>query len=239
MHRFSNKGILVVALVVAITATGTAGYYFIEEGWSVLDALYMTAITISTVGFGETHALTPEGRIFTVFLLLLGLSSAAFIATNFAQFLIETQLRMFDMGKTTTRKIAGMNGHFIVCGIGRIGSTICKELSDHNLPFVAIDDDEGLVAQARKSGHISLKGNALSEDILNDAGIKRAAGVVAALSSDADNLYISLAAREMNPTVFVISRGEEPGSESRILRAGADIVVSPMTLGGQQIFSLL
>ena len=228
-----------VAGLLFVLAVGTCGYYFIEDRWSVADAVYMTVITISTVGFSEIHNLSSEGRVFTIVLIVLGWTTLAMFAAHFARVIVETEVHALVSKQKMRRRILKMTNHYIVCGYGRIGGSICTELSQRSLPFVVVEADEQRVAAIEQMGYCAIKGDATTDAVLRQAGIATAAGVVAALAADKDNLFISLAARELNPTVLVVSRAEEAGVEDRILRAGADIVVSPMKLGGQQIAQLL
>ncbi len=222
-----------------VLALGTSGYYFIEDRWSVADAVYMTVITISTVGFSEIHNLSSEGRVFTIVLIVLGWTTLAMFAAHFARVIVETEVHALVSKQKMRRRILKMTNHYIVCGYGRIGGSICTELAQRSLPFVVVEAGEDRVAAVEQMGYCAIKGDATTDAVLKQAGIETAAGVVAALAADKDNLFISLAARELNPTVLVVSRAEEVGVEDRILRAGADIVVSPMKLGGQQIAQLL
>ena len=238
--RGSNRyTIQILGFVAFILAFGTLGYSLIEDGWSVGEAFYMTVITITTVGFGEVHELSSDGRIFTIILVFLGFGTAALFATQIARLILESEFAEILTKKKMGRKIMKIKDHYIVCGYGRIGSTICDALEDERLPFVIIEHSDESTALAHGKGYCVLKGDATTDAVLKEAGIHRALGVVAALSPDADNLLISLAARELNPQIFIIARGEEPEVEDRMMRAGADIVVSPMLLGGQQIAQLI
>ena len=240
IHKFyKDLTIRYFLIVIFIISLGTSGYYFIEEDWSLLDSFYMTIISITTVGFQEVHGLSPLGRIFTIFIIFLGIGIVATLGTQAAKLIIAREISGILGGKKMENRIMKMKGHYIVCGYGRIGSSICNELNKTDLSLVIIEVDDILIEQAVNKGYCVLKGNATNDDTLKDAGIDRASGVVAALSEDSDNLFISLAARELNPKIMIISRCEEHGIENRILRAGADIVVSPLKLGGQQIAQML
>lgn len=237
----SGLGRFAIPIVVSIGALllfGAIGYRTIE-GWSFIESLYMTAITISTVGFSEVHPLGHAGRLFTVLLIFMGLLTVSLIGAYCARMLIDSEIRSVLGRKKMKKGIAELKGHYIVCGYGRIGGTICAELEEAGIPFVVIEKDDGLVEQAETADYRVLKGDATSDSVLKEAGIDRAAGVIAVLNSDAHNLFISLAAREMNPTIKIVARGEEPGIESRLLRAGANVVVSPLKLGGRQIAHML
>jgi len=239
MTEVTPRTLKLCVLFLFVLLFGTFGYYFIEDGWSFVDAFYMTIITITTVGFGEIHPLSSNGRMFTVVLIVLGWGTVAVFAAHFARVIIESELTGLFAKKKMSRRILKMDNHYVVCGFGRIGGSICAELEVRDVPFVVLELDEDLVALAEQKNYCVVRGDATTDACLRQAGVERAAGVVAALAHDKDNLFISLAARELNPRILIISRSEEPGVEDRILRAGADIVVSPMKLGGQQIAELI
>ncbi len=229
----------IVVLLAAVLTIGTAGYFYLERDWTIAEAFYMTVITITTVGYGEVHALSLYGRVFTVVLIFLGWSVVAVFAAQFARLIVESGMKGRFLRTRMYRRVKRMKDHYIICGFGRIGKTICRELKKQDLSFVVIENDEDEQKNAEEEGYCVIGENATTDTALKAAGIERAAGVVAGLATDADNLFISLAARELNPKTLVISRAEGPGAEDRILRAGADIVASPITLGGQQIAQLI
>lgn len=230
---------LIAALVVGLLAFGTLGYRAIEPGWSLEEAFFMTVITVSTVGFSEVQPLTLHGRLFTILLIFLGLFAISVVGGYGASLLIDNELKNILGRNRMKKEIARLKDHYVVCGFGRIGSVICDELSQAGLKFVIIEMDDLLVNQAEDKGYRIIKGDATVDTNLMMAGLDRAHGVVAALNSDASNLFISLAAREINPKVQIIARGEESGIESRMVRAGANVVVSPLKLGGSQIAHMI
>lgn len=239
MNQSLKIVIQIIALLSFILVVGTAGYTVIEDGWTVGDGFYMTVITITTVGFGEVHDLSQAGRAFTVVIIFLGFGVVGVLGSQLAKWIIDTEFnRVFGKGKMAKR-ITNLEKHYIICGYGSIGSTICVELQLKGYPFVIIENNDDLVTHIEKKDYCVVEGNATTDEALREAGIERAAGVIATLRDDADNLFISLAARELNPKILIIARGEEPGIEDRILRAGADIAVSPLKLGGQQIAHLI
>ncbi len=231
--------LLIVVFVASLLALGTLGYRAIEPGWSWGEAFYMTVITISTVGFSELQPLSAHGRLFTVVLIFLGLFAISVIGACGARLLIDNEIRNVLGRKKMKKQISKLKGHYVVCGFGRIGSVICHELRQAGLDFVIIEKETALVQQAEDQGYWIVKGDATSDSVLREAGLDRAQGVVAALNSDAHNLFISLAAREINAGIRIIARGEESGIESRLLRAGANVVVSPLKLGGSQIAHMI
>lgn len=231
--------LLILFLLLSILAIGTGGYYLIEDGWSLGDAFYMTVITITTVGFSEIHELSPQGRFFTVAIIFVGFGTVAFSGAQFARLILENIIKGVLGRKKMETRIGKMKEHYVVCGHGTIGSSICSELEKRGFLFVVIEIKEERITFAEKKGYYVVKGNATTDSSLKEAGVERASGVIAALTDDADNLFISLAARELNPKIMIVSRGEGEGVEDRILRAGADVVVSPLKLGGQQIARLI
>ncbi|MGB7343032.1 MAG: NAD-binding protein [Pirellulaceae bacterium] len=231
----------ILVFVATILTFGTVGYLTIEDDISVSDAFYMTVTAITPTQFDEVHKLTVAGRYFTVLLVFCGFGAVVAFATQFARLIIQSELEGVGVitRKQMSRRISRMKDHYIVCGYGEIGSAICDALKDQQLPFVVIAQDETAKAAIARMGYAIVSGNPTQDTSLKEAGIERAVGVIAILTDDADNLFIALAARELNPKILIIARGEESGVEDRILRAGADIVVSPMKLGGQQIAQLI
>ncbi|WP_404306064.1 NAD-binding protein [Neorhodopirellula lusitana] len=227
-----------VALVLSV---GTSGFLLLEDGISVHDAFYMAVTAITPTQFHEVHKLSIGGRYFTVALVFCGFGAVVAFATQFARLIVQSELEGVGIitQKQMRRRIRQMKNHYIVCGFGEIGGAICGELVQQQLPFVVITADSDSGAAIEREGFASVKGNPTADASLKQAGIEHAKGVIAVLADDADNLFISLAARELNPKILIIARGEDSGVEDRILRAGADIVVSPMKLGGQQIATLI
>ncbi len=201
----------------------------------------MTVTAITPTQFEEVHRLSVPGRYFTVGLVFCGFGAMVAFATQFARLIIQSELEGVGVitRKQMRRRISRMKNHYIVCGYGKIGGAICSELKDQQLPFVVVTDDEPSVAAIQREGYALVRGNPTADASLKEAEIERAYGVIAVLTDDSNNLFISLAARELNPKIFIIARGEDAGVEDRILRAGADIVVSPMKLGGRQIAELI
>ncbi|NNE01099.1 MAG: response regulator [Pirellulaceae bacterium] len=231
----------ILVFVALILSVGTTGYLIIEDDISVSDAFYMAVTAITPTQFDEVHELSVGGRYFTVLLVFCGFGAVVAFATQFARLIIQSELEGVGVitRKQMRRRIQRMKNHYIVCGYGEIGEAICSELHDQRLSFVLIADDEPSVAAVTREGYALVRGNPTADVSLKEAGIESAAGVIAVLSDDADNLFISLAARELNPKILIIAHGKDSSVEDRILRAGADIVVSPMKLGGRQIAGLI
>lgn len=236
--RYILPILLFVALVLSV---GTIGYLIIEDDMRPQDAFYMAVTAITPTQFDEIHELSTPGRYFTVVLVFCGFGAVVAFATQFARWIIQSELE--GVGVITrqqmSRRIRRMKNHYIVCGYGEIGGAICDELKGQNLPFVVITDDELSLSEIQRETHAVVKGHPTSDGSLKEAGIERALGVIAVQPDDADNLFISLAARELNPKIFIIARVKDASVENRILRAGADIVVSPIKLGGRQIAELI
>jgi len=232
------KKLTLILLACSIVIFGTIGYHHIES-WDFFDSLYMTIITITTLGFQEIHTLSDTGRIFTMFLVVIGLGVITMSAANIAGFIVENELTNVLERKKMLNKIKKLTNHYIICGFGRIGSSICSSLREQDIPFLVIELKEEAIERIKELKYDVIKGNATQDSILMNAGIERAAGIIACSSIDSENLYISLSARELNANIHIIARGEDPQSENRMIKAGADTVVYPLQLGGKQIASLV
>ena len=229
-----RRGLIILA---SIIAAGTIGYTLIE-GWSFVDAIYMTMITISTVGYGEVHPLTHAGRIFSIFLIVGGVSGGLFVLTAFVQYVIEGRLRT-ELGRRQMKgKIAKLKEHFILCGYGRVGEEIARTFSEEGIPFVIIDSRPENTAMAEEQGYLYLLGDATSDKLLVEAGIERARGLVAAVGSDVDNTYITLSARGLRPDLFIEARASSKEAETKLKKAGANRVVSPSSIGARRMAML-
>jgi len=241
MQESLRSSLFILALLVFILMMGTLGYWMIEDDHDLWEAFGRTVATITPMNLTDLHRLSHAGQVFSVVLVFCGLGAALSFATQFARILVASELQ--GMGIFTKRqmekRIKQMRDHYIVCGFDEIGQSICTELASEKLPFVVVTVNEDYASQAIKQNFAVVRGNPTTDAALKEAGVERAAGVIAAMTTDADNLFIALSARELNPQILVISRGEEAGVDHRMLRAGADIVVSPMKLGGQQIARLI
>ena len=221
-----------LALTAIAFIGGTVGYRLTEEGWTVLDAFYMTFITLTTIGFGEVHTLSDGGRLFTVVLVVFGLGAAATLAAQVANLIIEGNFVDFWRRRRMNRLLSNYRDHVIVCGFGRIGQAICKELQQLGVGAVEVENSPKRQELARQSDIPVVSGNATADMALMSAGIQRAKCVVAALSQDTDNVFVALSARDLNPDVIVVARAEDRTHESRMLKAGVSRVVFPAQLGG-------
>jgi voltage-gated potassium channel len=213
---------------------GTVGYRLIE-GWSVLDSLYMTVITISTVGFKEVNPLSDSGRLFTIFLVVAGIGTALYTITRIGQILLEGELVEFLGRRRMQKEIAKLREHMIVCGFGRVGLPVAEDLHGREIPFCIIENDPVLLDEIGHAGFVAVAGDATDADILKEAGIAHATTLFALLATDADNLYLTMAAKELNPNVKVIARALDEKAEVRLKRIGADKVVSPYKIAGTRM----
>ncbi len=234
-----RKVLIAIANLLGILVFGTAGYMAIE-GSSLVDGLYMTVITITTVGYGEVFTLSPAGRYFTIFLIMVGVGLVLYLFGKVTEAMVEGSLQSYMGRKTMDKKVAGMKDHFIVCGFGRIGKVICQILHENKRPFVIIENDPAEIKAILELHYVILEGDASSDETLHKANIERANGLIAVVSSDADNVYIILSAKVINPKLFVLARSSgSEGSETKLLRAGADKVVSPYYIGACRMAQLL
>ncbi len=205
------------------------------EGWSFLDSIYMTIITLSTVGYGEIHHTGPGGRIFTILLILFGVSSIAYIVGLVAETLVESEIRSIFGRRKLGKKMRSLKDHYIICGYGRIGRIICEELERKSIPLVVIEKDEQVRQQLELAELLYIDFDATEEEALIEAGIERAKGLVAVVSSDPENVYICLTARGLNPRLYILSRAEDEGTERKLLQAGANTVILPYRMGGRRM----
>jgi voltage-gated potassium channel len=222
-----------ILVITAVIAYGTVGYMLIE-GWSLLDSLYMTVITLTTVGYEEVHVLSDKGRLFSIVLMISGIGSMFYALGVGARVLLEGELRYILGRKRLSKKIENLKNHYIICGFGRMGKIICSELMQNKAPFVVIEGDPEIVA-TMDADILALQGDATQDSVLKEAGIERAKGLISVLASDASNLYVVLSARGLNPNLNIVARASEEGAEQKLMRAGADNVVSPYFIGGIRI----
>ena len=227
---------LIVTAFVLLTLVGTVGFMVIE-GWSAIDAFYMTIITVSTVGFREVHTMSPAGRVFASFVIVAGVSMAVYTFTRLGQFVLAVEL-MDVLGRRRMKSdLEKLDRHFIVCGYGRIGKPVAEGMKRDGLPFCVVDRNSDEQEEMRSRGYIYILGDATDEDVLRAAGVERAAALLALLPSDAENLYLTMTAKSMNPKVRVIARGRDERAEMKLKRGGADRVVSPYLMAAARVLS--
>ncbi len=231
--------ILIIIPFVLLLCGGTAGYMLLES-MNFVDGLYLTLITITTVGYGDIVPIHTAGRIFTMILVLCGVGYVMYIFSSIAEAMVDGGLRKIVERRKMYKKISQLNEHYIVCGFGRIGMEICSILQENNRSFVVIEKDPDVVEDIKGLGYIELMGEASDDEILIEAGIKRARGLIAVVSSDADNLYITLTARGLNPDLFILSRSSGArGVGRKLTRAGASRVISPYSIGAHRMAQLI
>ena len=236
--RLFDRFVPIVAGLLVLPAIGVAGYCWIE-GWPVLDALYMTVITLSTVGYTEVHPMSSAGRIFTMGLIAGGGVLAAYALTQVAQIVFSGELRSSWVAQKRRRMLAELSQHFIVCGYGRVGRNVVTELQSEQLPFVVIEPQPEKVTAVQDSGALAVQGDAAVEGVLRQAGIERARGLVACAKTDADNVFIVLTARSLRPDLIIVARADVEESEAKLRRAGASRVILPYHITGRRMVTML
>ncbi|MFH2067705.1 MAG: potassium channel protein [Pseudomonadota bacterium] len=219
-----------IILSLLILAFGTAGYMYIEN-WDFLDALYMTVITVTTVGFGEINQIGKYGRIFTMLLIFSGAGFFLYVGGLFMQFIVEGRVRAILGRRRLDKKIHRLKNHYIVCGYGRIGRVLCENLKTKPVDLVVIEKDEAHIPAMERDDILYICGDASEEVYLQQAGIERAKMLVAALATDTDNVFLVLTARQMNPNIFIMARASSNKTKSKLLAAGANKVESPYDIG--------
>jgi len=217
---------------------GTAGYIILER-YNFLDALYMTIISITTVGYGEVHPLSDAGRVFTIFLLVTNIGIFLYGITTIAGFLLEGEFRKILKNIKLEKVIGKLQNHVIVCGYGRNGKQVCLELIDDKIPYVVVENDEKIHEELVESNILYIHGNATESNILKKAGIERAKAIITTLPKDPDNVYVVLCAREMNKDIIIISRASDDSSVNKLKRAGANNVIMPEKIGGAHMAALV
>jgi voltage-gated potassium channel len=227
-----KKFIIAVGLVVLVASFGTAGYMLLE-GWNFIDALYMTVITLASVGFKEVHDLSTFGRIFTIIIIIGGVGTVAYALSAGAKIILEGELQEVYGRRRLEKKIKELKDHYIVCGYGRMGKIICRELREKNIKFVIVEKQPDMHQENKDL--LIFPGDATKDEVLKELGIEKAKGLVSVLPTDAENLFVVLSARGLNPNLFIVARAGEEGSEKKLVRAGADKVVSPYHIGGLRI----
>lgn len=237
LHAFRGSHVrLWLVAVVATAALGTAGY--LALGWSIGDAVYMTGITLTTVGYREVRELDGLGRAWTVLVAVAGVGIIFGSVGVVAEAIVSEAGSGRREAKRMTDAIANLRGHLILCGYGRVGSTVAREFAHTGQRFVVVDINPASLETARHDGHLVVMGDATSDATLRESGIDRARGLITTIDSDANNVYVTLSARSLNPALFIVARANQPGSEAKLAHAGADRIVSPYTRAGRQIAEL-
>jgi voltage-gated potassium channel len=227
-----------LVVIVGCIVVGTGGYLILEPGLRPLDALYMTVITLTTVGFGEGQPVTDAGRIWTMILSLVGVGLIFGTVGIVAEYLVVEATSGRREARRMIEAVGKLSGHYILCGYGRVGLTVARELVHSGLKVVVIDILPESLARARREGFLEVEGDATEEATLRAAGIERARGLITTIDSDAHNVYVILSARAINPGLFVVARANTEDSEARLMQAGASRVVSPYTMAGHRLAEL-
>ncbi len=227
-----------LSMLIGIIALGTCGYYFVEH-MPLFEAFYMTIITISTVGFAEVVPLSQAGRAITVIIIILGISVGAYTIGVLVKALVEGELVQIFGRRKVQKQVSELKHHFISCGFGRIGRIVCNELDADQIDFVVIEQDPSVIEQIETRKYLYLEMDATTEEALMKAGIMEAKGIVTAVNSDANNVFITMTAKSLRPDVFVLARASEEKNEAKLFRAGATRAVSPYLIGGRRIAQML
>jgi voltage-gated potassium channel len=229
-----RAGLITLAIIFILAVSG-----YCLEGRDLLDAIYMVVITLSTVGYGEHSQMDDSERLFTILVIVIGVSTGFYIMGGFVQMMAEGEINRAMGVRRVTREIERLSGHVIVCGFGRVGATLADQLRKRNCPFVLLDKDPEQIAEASAQGYLALTHDATEEEALVLAGVERARATVIALPSDADNVFITLTARNLNPKLQIIARAGLPSSEKKLLQAGADRVVLPAATGAMRMATMI
>lgn len=225
-------------IILGIVVFGTFGYVYVDQ-MPLFDSFYMTIITISTVGFSEIHPLSNEGRVITMIIIIASISIGGYSLAVVVRVFIEGELKKSFERRKVEKQINDLKNHFIICGFGRIGRIICSELREEKIEFVVIEHDDSAVRDLESKKYLFLQSDATSDEALIKAGIMTARGLVTAVRSDANNVFITLTAKGLRPDIFVLSRTSDVKNEDKLKRAGATRVVSPYYIGGRRMAQVL
>ena len=235
IHLFESqlaRSLLALAVLVGSAIAG----YMVLEGWSLLDAAYMTVITFTTVGYEEVHPLSTTGRVFTMFLMVAGVGVMLYILTSAVHLIVSQELlRSLVRKRRMRRRMEKLNGHFIVCGFGRVGRAVAATLQEQSAGLIVIDRDAEALTAAEELDMLWVHGDSAEDENLLAAHVRDARGLVAATGDDGQNVYVVLTARGLNPDLYIVARASRPGAEDKLRRAGADEVVLPHVIGGKEM----
>ena len=232
-----NKKFLIIIYFISLIIIGSLGYYYIGgSDWTLLDSLYMTIITLASVGYGEVHELDNLGKIWSILLIIFGVTGVGVLFRTINEEFIQSQLFWKKKMKKTISKL---KDHYVICGYGRMGAVIAKELSDKGKKFVIIDNSEEKIEIIRENGMLCLQGDATSEETLKSAGIDKASGVAVVLDTDQDNLFVTMSIKTVYPDTFLLSRCSRKENQTKLIRAGANKVINPYISGGHRMAEIL
>lgn len=237
-RKEQSELLYLIAAILFVLISGILGFS-LTEGWGLFDSLYMTIITLSTVGYHEVHPLSLEGRVVAMVLIVVGVGVAMYVLTTLAHKVIDRQIIRSLRGDRMQELIDQLEQHTVLCGFGRLARFAAHDLQQANAEVVVIEQDEESAAEAEEAGFFVVRGDSTEDEVLESAGIRRANRLVSLLPKDADNLYVILTSREMNSNLYILSRAEDAAGEKRLRRAGANRVVSPYRAGGQRIASVI
>ncbi|MEZ4824828.1 MAG: NAD-binding protein [Bacteroidia bacterium] len=234
-----QKIMLAISLLLGTSLIGTIGYSVIE-GYNTLDAIYQTIITMSTVGFGTVTELSPGGKVFSILLIVVSAGVFVYAITTITTFVIEGEVQLIFNRYKASKTVQKLSGHIIICGLGRNGREAAIELIRQKQPFVVIENQQDVIDEFMLLHQILvIKGDATHEEVLEEAGIHRARGLISSLSTDAENVYITLTSRQMNPSIQIVARASHESSISKLRRAGADKVIVPNLIGGRKMANMI
>lgn len=230
-----KRMLFVSLLLLTVIILGTLGYFQIEN-WSLLDSFYMTLITVTTIGYGEVHPLSTSGRILTIVLIVNGVGIMGYFLGTFTQYLVEGEIQKTFGLRKMQKDIKNLTDHYIVCGYGKVGRQVVHELSLHkNINIVVVESKLEMAEAAREDGYYTIHDDATADDALTQARVQNAKALVGAVGSDADNVFITLTAKDFNPNIFVVVRAESPLSQKKLRRSGANRIISPDMIGGKKM----
>lgn len=235
MQKYSIKHvILAISLIIGIIVVGVAGLMIIED-LSLIDAFWLTMATVATVGYGDIIPKTPEGKVFVILLILGGVGIFAYALGVIVSITIEGQLKNVMGRKAMQKKILNLQEHIILCGAGRVGQEIAERLTEEKRSFVIVEKDESLFEPLTAKGYLVIQGDATNDEVLEKANISKASGLIACLEGDANNVFVTLTARGLNPDLQIVARASRVESEAKLKRAGANKVISPAIIGGRRM----
>ena len=232
-----NKKFLVIIYFMFLLLIGSIGFYILGgEEWSWIDSIYMTVITLSTVGYGEVHPLTDAAKVLSILIIIFGVTGIGVLIRTFREEFI--QIDQYRKNKIM-KNISNLKNHFVICGYGRMGAVIAKELNEKNLDFVIVESNDQKADIIRDKGWFCVHGDATSEETLTSARVDQASGVAVVLDTDQDNLFVTMSMKTTNPELFILSRCSKEDNKSKLIRAGANKVVNPYTAGGHRMAEIL
>jgi voltage-gated potassium channel len=238
MRQEVKTALWVLGAMILVVVIGTVGYMLIEEDWGFLHSLYMTVATIFTVGYGD-EGLTQGGKAFTIVLIVLGVGTILYGLGVMVEFVVGGQLSGVFRRRVVKRQVEKLEGHYIICGYGRVGEAVARQFAAGRVDFVVVDNDQESIARAESDGFLTVRGDASADEVLEEAGIKKAKGLVSAVGSDAGNIFVVLSARVLNPSLMIVARAGSEDTVSKLERAGANQVVSPYGIGGKRMATLM